>query len=106
MMQGTHRVSADTGSLYVFHHQHPIRASLLYPRGSEMWITAESLWASERAQAGHLPGIVAFVCQFFLHDMSHPHQSAPFAVDNDGEVQYSKRLIEEKTAREKPPRRQ
>ena len=27
-------------------------------------------------------------------------------MDNDGEVQYSKRLIEEKTAREKPPRRQ
>src|SRR5712691_8369984 len=116
MMQGTHlvavflretmhRVSADTSAFYEFHHQHPIRASFPYPRDFEAWIIAEPLRASERAQAGRLPGIVAFVRQFFLHDLSHSHHQPPFAVDDDGEVEYSKRLIEEKPARQKPPRR-
>jgi len=100
-----HRVSADTSALYVFHHQHLVRTSIPYPRDFEAWITAEPLQAPERPQAGHLPGVVTFVRRFFLHGLSHSHQSAPFAGD-DGEVEYNKHLIEKKAAREKPPRRQ
>jgi hypothetical protein len=61
----------DASAVHMFHHQHPISTSFPHPRDFEPSVGAESLQAPERAHTCRLARIIAFVCQFLFHDLSH-----------------------------------